>query len=555
MQDTVQLFTAQNGQLSAKAVFPDSIVRHIHSLVDPAAEGKYYERLDFWGDVIVLAATGLGYHLMPRLHAVPENTVIVAFDFYEALIDHCRKNIFSRIKNRVVTFSGATAPDKAAAAAAAMRLMPSAKIQVIKHPASFDMHRRFYETILDSLVSPLAKSAEIRKPATRGAAGAAIVMHGNFFLEEEVLNAFRQSAAEPRAFHYNGHASPLEYENALLRTIQAARPSLIFSVNMKGIDTGGVFAQTAARFGIPLVVWFVDDPRRILGTQLMHSLPPSPSAPPIVAACWERAYIPWLERAGFSKVLYLPLATDPSLFRAAAAAAPTVDVGFVGTSMVDEFSGKIKEKFLWSDRLIPLVNEASERLLAKPDYDVDNDIPSLAKRIGIDLPFSDVKNLSWLCAYIIHTASMEKRKSIIGGLIREGIELFGDSGGWKRLLGPEVVTHPDIDYRSGLAEAYRAIRINVNITSCQMPSAVNQRVFDIPVAGSFVLSDDQKDLRELFEIGREAIVYDGMEDLKDKIRFYRTHEAERVKIIAAAYKRILSEHTYAMRIGSLLSLL
>jgi spore maturation protein CgeB len=549
MQDTVQLFTAQNGQLSAKVVFPDATTRHIHSLVDPAVEGKFFERLDFWGNVIVFAGTGLGYHVASRLHAIPEGALVVAVDYYETLIDHCRKNVFSKIKNPLITFSGINALEEAVKTAAVLRKKPSVKIQVIKHPASFDMQRRFYETVLDTLFSPLAKNAKNRALTLNTAdKHRALVLHGNFFLEEEILGAFRANTGEPAPFPYNDYTSPLAYENALLKKIQETRPSFIFSVNMKGIDAHGVFAKAAARFGIPIVVWFVDDPRRILSKQL-------DSSPFIIAACWERAYIPWLEQAGFSKVIYLPLATDPSLFQAASAASLSVQLGFVGTSMVDEFAGKIKEKFMWSERLAPFVHEVSENLLANPFYDVDKDIAGCAKRLSIDLPFSDAKNLSWLCAYIIHTASMKKRQRIIGGLMSEGVETFGDPDGWKHLLGPRVTTHPDIDYRRGLRDIYRDILINVNVTSCQMPSAVNQRVFDVPCAGSFVISDDQKDLHDLFEVGKEAIVYESFDDLKEKIRFFKAHDAERMRIIAAAQKRILSEHTYAKRIGDLLRLM
>ena len=220
--------------------------------------------------------------------------------------------------------------------------------------------------------------------------------------------------------------------------------------------------------------------------------------------------------------------------------------------MVDAFAGKIKDKFLWSDSLAPLVEEMSPKLLINPFYDVDKEVAGYARKLSLTLPFSDVKNISWLCAYIIHTASMKKRKQIIGGLMSEGIETFGDEAGWKYLVGPSITTHPDVDYRHKLRDVYRDIRINVNVTSCQMPAAVNQRVFDIPCAGSFVISDAQKDLYDLFEIGKEAIVYESLDDLKEKIRFYKTHEEERRRIIDAAQKRILGEHIYAKRISDLL---
>jgi spore maturation protein CgeB len=88
-----------------------------------------------------------------------------------------------------------------------------------------------------------------------------------------------------------------------------------------------------------------------------------------------------------------------------------------------------------------------------------------------------------------------------------------------------------------------------------MPSAVNQRVFDIPLAGSFVLSDDQKDLRELFDVPKEAVVYESLVDLREKIAYYLAHENERQAIVAAARKRIKSEHTYSDRIKKILQLL
>jgi spore maturation protein CgeB len=547
MQDAVQLFTAQNGLVSAKATLIDGTTRHIHSLVDPSIESVFYENIDLWGEIVILVGVGLGYHLAPCIRHLRGGALVIAIDYYEACIDHCKKNILSGLANRIVYLSAENADDQATSAAAVIRQKPSAKIQVIKHPASFTLHAQFYETVLNRLF-PIATTSEGQQASITpiSAAGFALVMHGNFFLEEEMVGALRANSIEPLVFAYNDYSDPLHYENALMRQCQDKRPSFILSVNMKGIDGNGIFDEIARRLCIPVIVWFVDDPRRIVSRKLLSSF---------IAACWEKAYIPWLQRAGFSKVVYLPLATDPSLFQAQTPASPSVQLGFVGTSMIDAFAGKIKSKFLWSDSLAPLVEAISENLLADPAYNVDENIIRYARALSIGLPFSDAKNISWLCAYSIHAASMKKRKKIIGGLLAEGVETFGDSQGWKQLLGPSVTTHGDIDYRHGLRDIYRDIRINVNITSCQMPSAMNQRVFDIPCAGSFVISDNQKDMHELFDVGKEAIVYESLEDLKDKIRFFKAHETERMRIIAAAQKRISGEHTYAKRVKDLLRLI
>ncbi len=550
MQDTVQLFTAQNGRLSAKAILPDGTFRHLHSLVDPAIEGEYYKELEYWGDIIVLAGLGLGYHLAPSVRNLPGNALVVAIDYHDELADFCRNNLFSGLKNHVVYLSSGNSADNAGSVAAIVRQKLPAKMQVIKHPASFELHRIFYESIIDGLLQSLTESEPaVRRPAVRRA----LLMHGKFFLEEEIAGALRQNGVDPVLFAYNELNSPVRYEDALMKRLQEQKPSVIVSVNMKGIDANGVFEGITRSLGIPTVVWFVDDPRRIVAQPLPTS--PRRISQNIMAACWEKAYIPWLERTGFSKTLHLPLATDPSLFQTAATPSPSIGLGFAGTAMVDAFAGKIKEKFLWSESLAALADLASERLLADSQFDIDASLTDCANSLSISLPFSDAKNRSWLCAHIIHTASMKKRKRIVGGLLSEGIETFGDEAGWKSLLGPSVKTHPDIDYRRGLGDCYRSIRINVNITSCQMPTAVNQRVFDVPCAGSLVISDAQKDIYDLFEVDKEAILYESLEELKDKIRFYRVHETERRNIIAAAQKRILSEHTYAKRIGDMMRMI
>ncbi len=535
MQHTVQLFTAQNGLLSAKAIFPDRTVRHIHSLVDPAVEAVYHEKTVFWGDVIVFAGLGLGYHISPIVKSIPPSALIIACDYDDMVLTKCKETTLARLPNRIQWISSSNAGESAARSAALISGRFSGPVQVVKHPASFDIQQEFYRAILDKLIPPA------RAPAARSRHGA-LVMYGNHFLEEEVRAALQVNDVGTSLFRYNECASPADYEDALLKLLQKDRPSFVVSINMKGIDNNGVFADAARRFGIAVFVWFVDDPRRII----MPQQTVSPST--LIAACWEKSYVPWLKTHGFSEALYLPLATDPTMFPPQPLVAPAIPLGFVGTAMVDEYAGNIREKFLWNKTLAPLVDEASEQLLKNPFYNVDDRLHDCAQRLSMRIPFSDAKNLSWLCAYIINTASMKKRKRIIGGLLDDGMETFGDPAGWKQLLGTAVKTHPDVDYRKGLCNTYRTIAINVNVTSCQMPSAINQRLFDIPCCGGFVISDDQKDLHDLFDVGREVIVYETIEDAKEKIRFYRMHDDDRTKIVIAAQKRILREHTYVNRV-------
>ena len=145
---------------------------------------------------------------------------------------------------------------------------------------------------------------------------------------------------------------------------------------------------------------------------------------------------------------------------------------------------------------------------------------------------------------------MLRRKELARPCLPLGLETFGDPDGWKELLGEGVPVHGNVDYRTALPEIYRSIAINLNITSCQMPTAVNQRVFDIPLCNGFVLNDDQADLHELFAPD-EIAVYSTADELLEKISRFRKHPGERASMAKKARAAVLASHTYGHRLAAL----
>jgi spore maturation protein CgeB len=544
MQAALQLFTASSGKLSAKVTFDNNTVRHLHSTVMPEVEAYLYENMQWYGDLIVFAGIGLGWHISRILAKLPAHAACIVIDYFEECITHSREALFGGLQNRVFFITAAECEEKKDELFAFIKNTPPGSVQIVKHPASFDCFRDFYETLLDIII--LHRNPGNSNQVKTGKK--ALTFFGNFFLEEEVRRALAANKIEPVLFEYKKYAHGLDYESSLSRLVQEEKPDFILSINMMGFDGNGQTGRMASRFGLPLVVWFVDDPRPILLNNKTHL------TPHMTAFCWEKAYLQFLRDTGFARVEHLPLACDPGLFRNAAGKRPTTPLGFVGTSMIDKYAGNIRDKFLWSDALLPLALVLSEKLCSDPTISLSSAIPKQAQSLGISIPFSDEKNLTWLAAYIIHLASMKKRKAIVGALVSQGIETFGDPDGWKELLGSGIITHSNIDYRHELGAIYQSISVNINITSCQMPTAVNQRVFDIPMAGSFVISDRQKDLFDLFD-PQEVAAYETIEDLQEKTRFYLTHEAERLTITRLAQKRILAEHTYVHRVKKIISLL
>jgi spore maturation protein CgeB len=80
---------------------------------------------------------------------------------------------------------------------------------------------------------------------------------------------------------------------------------------------------------------------------------------------------------------------------------------------------------------------------------------------------------------------------------------------------------------------------------------VNPRTFEIASCGAFQLVDKRELLPELFT-DDELAVFDSMDELKEKIVWYKTRPEERKGLADRARERVLREHTYAARMRLLL---
>jgi spore maturation protein CgeB len=520
------LFEAQSGALSAKLEHSDGSTLHLHSLVDPEAEGRHFYDLTIWGEIIVLEGTGLGYHLNLALKGINKNVTLIILEYYKKCADRCAASlqelygvepviITSETKNREQIFKE--------------HLDKGRLIQVIKHPASYKANQKFYDLMFHSVTWSTAHSGQSKNT---------VLFSGKFFLQRELNNAVVTAGERCTALKYEMLKSPVAYEKEVQYIVQSGKPDLFISVNMLGFDGNGIFSEYTYRYGIPVAVWFVDDPRPILMSQKEHI------RDNMTAFCWERDYIESLRTAGFSNVHYLPLATDPELFSGTVLSNKKIPLAFTGTSMAGTFRSSLRNKFMWKQEFEPFVYEIAEQLIASPSLDVASLIqryPNTGK-----VHFSDKRNNVWLHSYIIHTAGMLKRKRIIESMRSFSIEIFGDRDGWSELVGNEYTVHPPVDYTTKLQEVYNTVNVNLNITSCQMTSAVNQRVFDVPVSGNFLITDYQKDLDELFEPD-EIVKYHTTDELIELYNHFSGDESSRKKITQKARQRILNEHTYVNR--------
>jgi spore maturation protein CgeB len=502
-------FNASSGQLSAR-VCGDGFERLLHSALKPEQERDWF-RPNSLNGIVFAFGTGLGYHLEYLKH-FPKTKIplIILCDAFAENLEIAKKKLAGQ---NVALFS-----DDLFQFA---NIFKNNKITVIRHPAAsrycIDQAESTLKTILN--FKPQTPNPKPQTPIA--------VPFGTHFLQQEILNALKDLQI-PCITLPQQSKEPIQQESLLMELFQKNTPRLVLSVNAKGIDSEDILLSVCRRFSVPVHIWFVDDPRSIA------CLFSSEQCRNIMAWTWEKAYIPWLLDKNFAKAEWLPLAGDSHLFYPQSKK-PICDLMFTGSAIAGNFLDEIWKHVQYNKKeALPIAQNTAERILSGGMF---------AEQIP-----ADTKAEAWFASYCIHLASAEKRRLCLEPLLALGLVFAGDPNGWRNLFGSSIKTLPDIDYRNGLCRHYSSGNIHINITSCQMPSAVNQRVFDIPLCERFVISDDQSDLFELFP--KNAVcVANSPEEYADLAKFYLKNPGAKEEIIKNARAHILREHLYLNRVA------
>lgn len=342
-----------------------------------------------------------------------------------------------------------------------------------------------------------------------------------------------------------------DFVQNLLKEVLDFSPDLCVTMNHMGVDREGVLMDLLARLELPLASWFVDNPHLII--HLYNKC----VSPWTTLFTWDEDNIPTLRQAGFEHVRYLPLGTDPDRFR------PNknrrnpewnADLSFVGNSMLYKVGGRLKKGHFPGQLLKPFqkvaaaFSESEERgvadFLAKSWPDVYNNYLKLE---------DNEQKLAYETA-ITWQATRLYRNDCVRRLLPFKPLIVGDDG-WK-IEFRGVKNQPrylrELSYYNELPTFYTQSDINFNCTSKQMKGAVNQRIFDVPAASAFVLSDWRPQIENLFEKD-EVACYKDPGEIPELVDYYLKHPDERYKITARARKRVLATHKWEDRLNTILA--
>ncbi len=97
-----------------------------------------------------------------------------------------------------------------------------------------------------------------------------------------------------------------------------------------------------------------------------------------------------------------------------------------------------------------------------------------------------------------------------------------------------------------MIDIFRTSKINLNFSGAVPDFRVKQikgRVFQVCMAGGFMLTEYAPGIERYFEIDKEIVCFHNTEEMIDKIVYYLNHDEERRAIAQAGWKRAVNEHT------------
>ena len=392
---------------------------------------------------------------------------------------------------------------------------------------------------------PLKTAAPSPRP--RLAERRILLFQGGYFLDQELGRAAEALGHTTAVWRFQRGATGRGDDfKELLSLIKNFRPDLVLTVNHLGFDAEGIMDDLFTRLKLPVASWFVDSPAFILGR--------SRPSPYLGVFSWDRDYLPLLRDKGFARAAYLPLATDETVFKPGSESRARA-AAFVGDSL-NAATFKYLGKFgltARSPRLADFLAQADG--LAADFLETGGLLPDPAGLRGLAADFDlslDENELESLAALITWRASRLWRVRVLKAFSPLDLTVAGDDG-WAGLLNlPPEKLRPPLDYYRELAPFYQTSAVNLNITSAQMKTGLNQRVFDVPACGAFLLTDRRGQIDDLFEPGREVATYQSPAEAAELAAWYLAHPGARAEIAAAARRRVLAGHLYRHRLAALI---
>jgi len=518
----------------------------IHSNYYPQKEAeRLIENFQSERDTIVVLGLALGYYLLPLINKYPEKKVIIIEPDKHLFNLFLTYNDLSQLNQKNITFLIGFEDWE-------LRQFFDIPFNFTFDILEFKQLLRIFPAYYSLIKKRIAgerifvfdqkwKYSKLTNTSCR-----IMFLDASYVLARECVSAINSLGHQVKYLHIDKQEADYEvFIKNFLKEIYDFKPDFILTINHLGFDQEGKLTELLSEMEVPFVSWYVDSPTVVLQSFEQN----------ISDFCnifvWDRDYIADLKSLSYKNVDYLPLATSTEIFHPMPVQ-KSYEVFFVGSSMVFGIHKNLRSMVHRSD-LLRLLDITARKFLDMDTRYVDKAIETLIES-GEKYSFEDNDQKEDFKAAVIWRATQIYRLSGIEKLAPFYPVIFGDPN-WDRFLGNDFRIGRELLYYEQMPLYYNKAGIVFNMTSKQMKSAVNQRIFDVPACKTFLVTDYKNDLEEIFDLKNEMVCFYHIDEIPELIKYYLKNPDKKEKIATSAYKRIIKSETYQHRLRKMIDIL
>lgn len=237
------------------------------------------------------------------------------------------------------------------------------------------------------------------------------------------------------------------------------------------------------------------------------------------------------------------------------------DISFVGRlyernlydRYVKEIPANMQEYFMSIMEEAAFKWDGKNRVFGKVDKDILRYIQMTSPGFVMENPY-DVDDTEVFEVYYLMRKIANIERICLLNLLSEQhkVTFYTDSVTDNTVLNPNIDIMPPVKAGEAISIIYAGSKINLNFALKGIEGGTPRRVMDIMGAGGFCLSGYCEETAELFEEGKEIVMFKTPEELSDKVDYYLVHDKEREKIAKAGQQKVLRCYTHDKKFRQLL---
>lgn len=380
----------------------------------------------------------------------------------------------------------------------------------------------------------------------------------NSICEPDILQVFTSFGITVHTEELEMHdkqASPRECAARVSKWILAHPLAFVFSINFFP-----AVSYTCEKWKVPYVCWSVDSPVPELFSNALKNTYNR-------IFLFDKAQYDFFSPVNPDCIYYLPLTTNAKRWEKTVLDmteddydAYGADVSFVGSlytekckydslSLSDHTRGFV-DGLMEAQLKVFGCNFIPESLTEEVIREIEKADPAFYKSDDV---YADMSRYLVAHQYIGMKLAAVERERILTRLSTHFDVTLHTRSDASRL--PKVHCKGGVNTLTEMPKVFQASKINLNMTMRPIETGLSLRIWDILGCGGFLLTNYQAEIPDYFEIGRDLETYESMEELEQKVRYYLSHEEERVEIAINGYEKVASCHTYEIRLAQMLKIL